>query len=444
MGRSRRVVPSAEPVVATIDSMSQDGRGVTHVDGKAVFIPGSLPGERVAFVYTRTHRRYDEGAVREIQCWAAQRVVPPCPHFGVCGGCSLQHLDATAQVEAKQDSLLQALERIGKVRPEALLPPLRTDPPWGYRRKARLGVKYVEKKGRVLVGFRERNSPFIADIDRCAVLHPRIGERLLDLAGMIAGLSIRDRIPQIELAMGDDDIALVFRVLAPPTDSDAQALLAFGAHHGLPIYLQTGGPETIHPLSPGAPGELSYRLPGFAVEIAFRPTDFTQVNLELNRLMVTQALELLDPQPTEGVLDLFCGVGNFTLPLARRAGTVVGVEGDAGLVEQARRNAQRNRLDNVEFFAADLYADLAAEPWLPRRFTKALLDPPRSGAFEILPRLPQLGVERLVYISCFPSTLARDAGRLVELGYRLRQAGVMDMFPHTSHVESIALFERAR
>jgi 23S rRNA (uracil1939-C5)-methyltransferase len=435
----------ATPVEAEIESLTHDGRGLTHVAGKAVFVHGALPGERVRFRYTRLQKRYDEGAVTEVLVPSPQRVAPRCPHFGVCGGCSLQHMAAAAQIGMKQEILKEVLARIGKVTPETWLPPLSAGH-WGYRRKARLGAKWVQKKGRVLVGFRERSAAFIADLTRCETLHPAVGERLAALSDLIQYLSIRDRIPQVEVAMGDGPCVLVFRVLSPPSQADLGLFQAFAEAQGLHLYLQAGGPETIQPL-PGQGVELGFDLPAHGVHLGFEPADFTQVNLEINRLMVDQALDLLDPQQEDRVLDLFCGLGNFTLPLARRAGEVLGVEGDAGLVERARANARRNGIGNAEFVVADLYRDRSAgglaTPWGGAGFDKALLDPPRSGAWEVLDLLPAAGIRRLVYVSCYPATLARDADRLVNaLGYRLVAAGAMDMFPQTAHLESMALFER--
>jgi len=443
MARGRKALP-AEPVEVLIESLTQDGRGVTHVNGKAVFIHGGLPGERLTFTYDRVQRRYDEGRAHQVLEASPDRVEPGCPHFGLCGGCALQHVRDSAQLGYKQQSLLDALQRIGKVTPERLLEPLVASH-WGYRRKARLGVKYVAKKGRVLVGFREQGSPLVADLSQCPVLHPQVGSRLLDLAQLVEGLSIRDKLPQIEVGMGDDSCALVFRVLAPPSPADLDRLREFGALHGFVIYLQDGGPETVRPLDPPAP-ELFYDLPGEPpLRLKFAPLDFTQINLDLNRLLVQRALNLLDPQPQDRVLDLFCGIGNFGLALATRAGWVVGVEGSAPLVERAQHNAAANGLTNTEFRVADLYGSLEGLDWTGATFDQILLDPPRTGAQEILPLLPRLGAQRILYVSCYPSTLARDAGILVhDQGYRLLAAGVMDMFPHTAHVESMALFERAR
>ncbi len=439
MSRKRKPLPP-EPVEAEIESLTHEGRGLTHVEGKAVFVDGALAGERVRFRYTRLQRRFDEGTVVEVLRAAPERVAPKCPHFGVCGGCSLQHMDAAAQIRMKQSSLADVFTRIGKVTPQRWLEPLVAGH-WGYRRKARLGVRHVLKKGRTLVGFRERGNAFLADLTRCEVLHPAVGERLQVIASTVEALSIRDQVPQIEVSMGDGPCVLVFRVMQPPSAADLEVLRSLAEREGFHLYLQEGGVETIRPL-PNQAVDLHYKLPRHEVRIEFQPTDFTQVNLELNRLMVDRALELLEVQPDESLLDLFCGLGNFTLPLARQAASVVGVEGESGLVERARSNAVRNGIDNARFYTANLDGELDSQPWMRERFTKALLDPPRSGALQVLDCLPRLGVERILYVSCNPATLARDADRLVnDLGYELRAAGVMDMFPHTAHVESMALFE---
>jgi len=428
-------------VEADITDLSHDGRGVTHINGKAVFVSRALAGERVRLKFTGKHRHYDEASVEEVLSASPDRVEARCAHFGVCGGCALQHLDPAAQIAAKQRVLLENFERIGKVQPAQVLPAL-TDQPWGYRRKARLSVKYVEKKGRVLVGFRESNGRYVADIARCEVLHPAVGERIALIAQLLEGMDGKREIPQIEVAAGDDLVALIFRHLQPLSPRDSEALVQFGKTHGLGIYLQPGGIDSVAPLWPEN-ARLSFRLPAYDVELEFRPLDFIQVNAGMNRRMIEHALALLAPQPTDRVLDLFCGLGNFTLPLARRAAQVTGVEGDAGLVRRAQQNAQRNNVDNAVFFSADLAADQRATPWAKVDYELLLLDPPRSGAAEILEYLPKRSARRLVYVSCHPASLARDAGILVnQHGFKLRSAGVMDMFPHTAHVESIALFER--
>jgi len=430
-----------EPVTAMIESLSPDGRGITHIDGKVVFVDGALAGEQVRLRYRRRKSRYDEAEMLAVLQPSPQRVAPRCPHFGVCGGCSLQHLAHEAQVEAKQRDLLDKLQRIGKTQPEEILPPL-IGPVWGYRRKARLGAKRVPKKGRVLVGFREKRSPYLADMGQCPVLHPAVGEHLLELSELIGSLSRPDRLPQIEVALGDETGALVFRHLDPLTEADRQALAGFGQRHGLQIHLQPQGPDSVHPLWPQSPRPLSYRLPAFGLELHFEPGDFTQVNAAINRQMVSRAVDLLQIDSSHRVLDLFCGLGNFTLPLARRAAEVIGVEGEAGLVARAQANARRNGLDNCRFHVADLTTALGQAPWLGQ-VDRLLLDPPRSGALEIVQGLHKLQPQRMVYVSCDPATLARDTEEIVHRqGYRLLSAGIMDMFPHTAHVESMAVFER--
>lgn len=432
---------SAEPLpVLTIDSLAHDGRGVARAGGKAVFVAGALPGERVTVRPLRRHRRYDEAVVVEVLHPAAGRVAPRCPHFGTCGGCALQHLDETRQLELKRGHVEEQLQRIGQVAPGRWLPPL-AGAAWAYRRRARLGVKWVAKKGRVLVGFRERATPYIAEIDACAVLAAPAGELLAPLAALVERLGIRERLPQIEVAVGENATALVLRVLDPPGEADRALLRAFAAQHRVEFHLQPGGYDTVAPLDPPAT-PLSYSLPEFGVEVGFEPTDFVQVNADLNRKAVALAVALLDPQPGDAVLDLFCGLGNFSLPLARRAARVVGVEGEAGLVARARANAERNGIRNAEFHAADLAGDPAGAPWARQAYGRVLLDPPRAGAAATLPLLGRLRPARIVYVSCHPASLARDAGELVrEHGYRLVSAGVMDMFPQTAHVESVAVFE---
>lgn len=438
--RNRKPLP-VDVFRARIDSMAHDGRGVARINEKATFIEGALPGEEVMFVYTSQHKRYDEGDTREIVSASPDRVSPRCAHFKICGGCSFQHVDPAAQVRMKEQLLLENLRRIGEVIPENVLPPL-TGPHWGYRRRARLGVKFVEKKQAMLVGFRERRSALLADIGRCEVLHPAVGEHLLELRRLLRGLHAYNRIPQIEVAAGDEAVALVFRNLDPLSEGDRAALSAFGEQHGFYIYLQPAGPESVVSLWPEG-ARLHYTLPRYNVKLEFRPTDFTQVNGEMNRLMVERALALLELSPQERVLDLFCGLGNFTLPIARHARGVVGVEGDAKLVQRARDNARDNGISNTEFHAADLDSADSPWPWLTGGFDKILLDPPRTGALEAVRRIGPLGASRIVYISCNPATFARDAAELVHRhAYRLVSAGVMDMFPHTTHVECMALFEK--
>ncbi|MGB5259448.1 MAG: 23S rRNA (uracil(1939)-C(5))-methyltransferase RlmD [Gammaproteobacteria bacterium] len=441
MSKRTRKKRLPEPVShIAIDSLAHDGRGVAHVEGKAVFIEGALPGELVGFEYLVTRRKFDEGQVTDIHQAAPDRVTPKCIHFGVCGGCSLQHLSPGAQIAAKQQVLMDNLERIGGVSPQSILPPL-TGPVWGYRNKARLGVKDVQKKGRVLVGFREKHASFVADLTRCEVLHPAAGGRIDVLARLVESLDARARIPQIEVAVSDAVTALVFRHLDPLSEADEVRLADFAASHGIHVWLQSGGPDTVRPFAP-LDSRLSYQLPGQSVEIRFRPTDFTQVNPAINAQLVARVLAMLDLSGDDQVLDLFCGLGNFTLPIARQAGSVTGVEGEAGLVARARDNAAHNRLNNVTFEVANLAADCRDSVWAGGSYNKILLDPPRSGATGVLDVLGNMQPQRIVYVSCHPGSLARDAAVLVrEQGYTLVTAGVMDMFPHTAHVESIALFE---
>lgn len=424
-----------------ITDLTHDGRGVARVDGKAVFVAGALAGERVRAVTTARKKSFDEARTLDVLQASPDRVDPRCVHFGTCGGCALQHLSPEGQVAAKQHTLMENFERIGHVAPQRMLAPL-TGEPWGYRRKARLGVKHVPKKGKTLVGFRETDPRFVADIARCEVLVPHVGTRIAALSAMVDSLDARAAIAQIEVASGENATALVFRNLEPLGDADRERLRTFGAQEGFLIYLQPGNNDTVHPLDGDAP-VLRFAVPEYAVDFEFRPLDFVQVNAPMNERMIAHALALLDPTPLDRVLDLFCGLGNFTLPLARRAASVVGVEGEAGLVQRARDNAARNGITNVEFHAADLSRDLRAQPWVREGFDKLLLDPPRTGADATIPQLPLAGVHRIVYVSCHPGSLARDAGILVrDHGYTLKAAGVMDMFPHTAHVESIALFER--
>ncbi len=435
------------PFEAVILGLGHDGRGVAQRPeghphaGKPLYIAGALPGERVLARQIRRCRRFDEAEVLDVLEASPDRVQPRCPHFGTCGACSVQHLAPERQVEGKARMLADCFERAG-VAPEATLPPL-TGAAWGYRRKGRLSVRRVEKKDRTLVGFRERDARFVAELSECHSIVPQVGLHLQALSALVDSLEARTTIPQIEFSAGDDATALVIRHLEPLGEGDRAALMAFAREHGFCIYLQPGGLDTVAPLWPEAP-RLSFRLAPWDVELDFEPLDFIQVNADLNAKMIAHALGLLDVQPGERVLDLFCGLGNFSLPLGRHAAEVVGVEGDAGLVARARANAARNGMPHVQFHAADLTTDLSAEPWMGAGFDRLLLDPARAGALEVLQQLPLEGLKRIVYVSCNPETLARDAAYLVdERGWRMRSAGVMDMFPHTTHVESIAVFEPA-
>ncbi|MDH5484778.1 MAG: 23S rRNA (uracil(1939)-C(5))-methyltransferase RlmD [Gammaproteobacteria bacterium] len=439
--RRRKVRLPQEPVAAHIEELSAEGRGVAHIDGKVTFIDFALPGEDVLFKYSRTSSKFDEGQAIEVLKASAQRVEPACEHFGICGGCSLQHLNETDQIEAKQQTLLNHFQHLSGVEPGEIMPPL-TGPVLGYRHKARLGVKYVAKKGKVLVGFREKAAPYIANLDSCKVLHPSVGERLDKLSELIMSMEARQTIPQIEVAVSDDVTALIFRHLEDLSATDREKLIQFAQAENIQIALQPGGINTVKALWPENPPPLFYRLENQQVKIEFQATDFTQVNPVINQAMIDHALALLDLQVDDSVLDLFCGLGNFTLPMARQAARVTGVEGAEVMVVKARENARLNDINNVDFFAADLSQDLKGQPWLQQKYDKILLDPPRSGAMEMLNYLGKLGASRIVYVSCHPATLARDAKILVnDFGYRLTRAGVMDMFPHTAHVESIAVFD---
>jgi 23S rRNA (uracil1939-C5)-methyltransferase len=457
---SGKRLTSAVVEVATVAALTHAGEGVVR-DGKTAFVPGALPGESIKFRRTRAHRQHDEAELVEVLTPSADRVVPRCPHFGVCGGCALQHLSSEAQLQARQTELQDNLERVGKVTPRTWLPPLR-GPVWDYRRRARLGAKFVIKKEKVVVGFRERLAPYIADVQHCDVLAPPVGALITPLANLIMGLQIRDRIPQIEVAVADNAVALVFRVLDPPTPADLDRLREFRTARGVRVYLQPKGLDSVQELD--SPGEaLRYKLPKFKVELEFLPTDFIQINGAVNEALVSKAVELLELTPSSEVLDLFCGIGNFTLPMARAAKRVVGVEGDAALVARARHNAQRNELENTEFHVADLArlfasspgklgskpapggAGFPTPPWLRKGYTHVVLDPPRAGALEVLASVVSLEPQRLLYISCHPGSLARDLGVLVnEHGFTLEAAGVLDMFPHTAHFESLAVLSPAK
>jgi len=403
-----------------------------------VFVDGALAGETVESRGLRSKPKFDLARAERILVASSGRRTPRCPWTGTCGGCSLQHADARTQVAAKQRWLEDCFERIGRVEPECLLAPI-YGPEWGYRRRARLSVRDVPSKGGVLVGFRERASTHVADMRSCEVLPPHVSALLPALRERVASLSIRNRVPQIEVAVGDAATVLVFRNLLPLTPADEAQLRDFADAHGVQVWLQPRGPDSAAPFHPAAAPALDYALPEFGVRLAFRPTDFTQVNHDVNRVLVSRAVRLLDPQPGERIADLFCGLGNFSLPIASRGAQVVGFEGSAGLVERARENALANGL-TAQFEVADLFQPNLA-PWGP--FEKLLVDPPREGAIELAKSLPDAWPRRIVYVSCDASTLARDAGVLVNAkGFRLAAAGVVNMFPHTAHVESMALFER--
>lgn len=429
---------------ALIESIDHEGIGVAHVDGKVTFIDGGVTGERVAFARRRSRGNFDLGSVTTVLRESPQRTVPRCPYFGTCGGCAMQHVDAAAQLAAKQRVLEDNLARLGKVRPGQVLPPIQ-GPTWRYRNRARLSVHYVAKKGGVLVGFHERRSSFVADTWSCEVLPLHVAALIPALREMFTGMKARDRIPQLELAVGEAVTVFVLRHLEPLVEDDLAKLRAFADAHGIQWWLQPKGPDTAHPFYPMEAPALDYRLPEFGISLAFRPTEFTQVNAGVNRVLVKRAVDLLDPRPGERVGDLFCGLGNFSLPLATRGAHVIGMEGSPGLVQRAAENAAANGLsDRATFVAHDLYTDAEGAMKRLGSVDKLLIDPPRDGAMEICKALPDAGApHRIVYVSCSPATLARDAGLLVNVkGYRLEAAGVVNMFPHTGHVESIALFTR--
>lgn len=428
---------------AVIESLDHEGRGVTHVDGKTVFVDGALPQERVEFSSYRKKLNYELATAGRILGPSALRVVPRCRHFDVCGGCSIQHFDAAGQAAAKQRVLEDAFWHIARVRPEVVYPAIH-GPAWGYRYRARMSVRLVPRKGGVLVGFHERRSSHVADMDSCEVVPARISGLLPRLRELIGALSIPDRLPQIEVAIGDAVTVLVLRILRPLTPQDEALLRAFADESGIQFWLQPGGPDTARPFHPLDAPQLAYALPEFGLTLHFRPTDFTQVNHAINRMLVRRAISLLDPRPGERIGDMFCGLGNFALPIARRGAAVLGVEGSPTLVDRARENARLNGLaGRVAFSVANLFAASAESVAAFGRLDKLLIDPPREGAIALAKALGEDAPHRIVYVSCSPATLARDAAVLVhEKGYRLSGAGIANMFPQTSHVESIALFER--
>ena len=436
-------VAEMNPPIARIESLDQEGRGIAHVEGKVVFIDGALPGETVEYSVYRRKPSYEQAQVGRILEPSASRVQPACRHFGVCGGCALQHLDAAAQVAIKQRVLEDNLARIGKVAAGRILPAIH-GPYWRYRTRARLSARYVVKKAKLLLGFHEKRSSFVADLDSCEILPAHVSALMEPLRRTLESLSIRERLPQVELAVGETVTVLVLRVLEPPSAADEAALRAFADAHGVQFWLQPKGPDSAYPFHPPDAPPLAYHLPEFGLEMPFRPTEFTQVNPGINAVLVSHAVRLLAPEPGERVADLFCGLGNFSLAIARCGARVVGVEGSAGLVARARENAVANGLaESTEFMVVDLFAVNDESLAALGRFDGMLIDPPRDGAIEVAKALPADAPRRIVYVSCNPATLARDAAVLVHSkGYRLSAAGVVNMFPHTAHVESMAVFDR--
>ena len=429
--------------IVDILSLDHEGHGVARIDGKVTFVDGALAGERAEIAVYRKHAKYNSANAVAILDPSAQRTEPRCRYFGRCGGCSMQHLEASAQVAAKQRVLEESLARIGKVRPDVILPALH-GPSWGYRHRARLSSRLVDKKGGVLVGFHEKRSNFIADMASCEILTPDVSALIQPLRELIVQLSNADRTPQIEVAVGEHVTVLVFRLLEPWSDEDAAKVRSFAERHRVQVWEQKKGPDTARPFWPDIAPELSYSLPEFGLVMPFRPTEFTQVNAAINRALVGRALRLLQPRAGERIADLFCGLGNFTLPIASSGAEVLGIEGSAELVARARENALRNRLPNARFTVDNLFEMTPEKFAALGHFDKLLIDPPRSGAIEVVKSLPDSGgPQRIVYVSCDPATLARDAEVLTHVkGYRLEAAGIANMFPHTAHVESIALFQR--
>ncbi|KTD60977.1 23S rRNA (uracil(1939)-C(5))-methyltransferase RlmD [Legionella shakespearei] len=442
--RRVRARPDQAPQTAHIVNLSHDGKGVARIDGKATFIPGALPDEEVEFQYTRVKKDFDEGRLLSIKVPSPLRVDPKCPHYAMCGGCSLQHMSEEEQIHFKQEQLLDLLTRFGHTSPQSVIPPLLSKH-WNYRNKARLSVRFVEKKQVAMVGFRERNNPrYITEITQCPVLNAKLDADIIPLRTLIDAMEDKHCIAQIEVAAGDDEIGLIFRNLSPLSTNDELKIKQFAEQFHYKIFLQPGGPDTVHCFYPEHASEyLTYQLPDFGITFQFHPTDFTQVNAELNRKMVSLALQLMELKSDDLVLDLFCGLGNFSLPMAKKCARVIGVEGSKTMVDRAYMNAKANQLDNVDFYAANLDDVVEVNNLVQQRFNKVLIDPPRSGALEIVKQIDAINPERIVYVSCNPVTLARDTDILVnQKGYVLIKAGVMDMFPHTAHVESIALFEK--
>lgn len=434
--------PDTTPQRAQVVNLSHDGKGVARINGKATFIQGALPGEIVEFQYTRVKKDFDEGRLLTVIEPSPLRVEPKCPHYQMCGGCSMQHLNEAEQIHFKQEQLLDLLSRFGHTQPQSVLAPL-TSNHWNYRNKARMSVRFVEKKQSAMVGFRERNNPrYITEISQCPVLNAKLDKDIIPLRTLINDMEDKHCIAQIEVAAGDSEIALIFRNMNPLSDNDELKIKEFAAEYDYKIFLQPGGPDSVFCFYPvGANEYLGYSLPDHHIDFQFHPNDFTQVNAALNRSMVNLALELMDLKSSDIVLDLFCGLGNFSLPMAKYCSRVIGVEGSETMVERAYLNARTNHLANVDFYAANLDDVTEVNKLVQQSFNKVLIDPPRSGALEIVKQIDAINPERIVYVSCNPVTLARDTDVLVnQKGYVLEKAGVMDMFPHTAHVESIALF----
>lgn len=436
--RKRKILPT-ELQTATVTQCNHEGRGITHINGKTTFLFGGLPGETVQFRYTQLHRQYDEGVVVSVIEKSQNRVEPQCAHFGICGGCSLQHLSNDAQRAHKQSVLLEHFQHQAHCQPEHILPPL-YDYPWEYRRRARLSIRFVVKKNDVLVGFRERGTSYVAELKSCEILDPSVGKKIAALRELFMHCEMKAEFAQLEVAIGDATTAVILRHMKPLPESDIEKLITFATESNWQLYFQPGGHDTIHPVYPKNPEPLFYTIPNHTIKMVFKPAQFTQINQSINLKMIDRAIALLALEPTDHVLDLFCGIGNFSLPMAKYCKHVVGVEGAETSILQAKENAQHNGIQNADFYVQDLSADIKDTSWSQQHYNKILLDPPRAGAKEMMPLIAQWQPSRIVYVSCNPITLARDTKELLELGYCLVQAGVMDMFPHTDHIEAIALF----
>jgi len=442
MARQRKRKLMEQPVKVEIEDLSHDGRGIARINGKVMFVSGALPGEKVMAQHVGGCKNFEEGVATKILQASEDRVPAKCRFYDVCNGCTMMHLSAEKQIEFKQNTLKQNLLKMAKIEPDNWLSPL-TDSSWHYRRRARLSVRWVIAKDKVLVGFREKNGRYVADMDSCEILREPLDGLLKPLAKMIEKLRIRQHIAQIEASVADDDVALIVRHLKPISEDDEKIMLEFAEKHNVRLYSQSKGPKTIFEMNKKGSRPLYFDMQDSGIRMQFLPSDFIQVNAGMNEKMIAQAMRLLDVQKEDVILDLFCGLGNFTLPLAKKVKRIIGIEGEKSLVERAQHNAKLNTIENVEFQVADLRKEHRDSEWFKQEYTKVLIDPPRSGAWEILPLIAQTKARTLLYVSCHPASLARDAGRLVhEFGFKMLDAGVMDMFPHTSHVESMALFVR--
>ena len=443
MKKTSRKKLLSTPSHATIEALNHEGRGITHLNGKTTFVHGALPNEDIIFKYTKIHSSFDEGETLKVLTSSPNRATPKCPHYDICGACSLQHLNSNMQIKHKQQVLLEQLQHFGQTQPQEILSPI-TGPIWGYRHKARLGVRFVTKKNKLLIGFRERNGRFIADINNCEILNSKVGKKIHLLQQELSKIKHFNSLPQIEIAISDSQTALIIRHLQPLSADEQKQLCSFAKQYDFDIYLQPKGIDTIHKIWPtDANPLLSYKIPAQNIELFFHPADFIQINPIINQQMIETAIKLLEPNHDDEILDLFCGLGNFTLSIAKYCKKITAIEISDEMVNRAYTNAKHNHITNAEFFSANLAKDISKQSWAKIKFNKILLDPPRSGALEIIKYFPKLNPQKIVYVSCNPATLARDAKCLIhEQNFILQKVGIMDMFPHTSHVESIALFTK--